>query len=82
MTDPATTEALARSHAITGDSCLRCGNPVASIGIEKFRVGGTGGGWKLVFGEFGELGEGMIALEVFACRTCRHVEFRLPAGDG
>ena len=61
-------------------ACLRCGNPVASTGIERFRVGGTSGGWKLMFGEFAELGEDMIELEVLVCRVCRHVEFRLPPG--
>ena len=80
MTDPATREALARIHGIAGDACLRCGSPITSFGIEQVRVGGTGGGWKLLFGEFAELGEGMIALDVFVCRTCRHVEFRLPEG--
>ena len=82
MTDPATNEALAQIHAITGDSCLRSGKPVASLGIERFRIGGTSGGWKLLFGEFAEVGEGMIDLEIYACRTCRHVEFRLPPGAG
>ena len=35
-------------------ACLRCGNQVASTGIERFRVGGTSGGWKLMFGEFAD----------------------------
>ena len=61
-----------------GEDCLRCGAVLESIGIEKFRTGGTGGGWKLLFGELAELGEEMIPLELFGCRRCRHVEFRLP----
>jgi hypothetical protein len=48
------------------------------MGVEEFRVGGTTGGWKLLFGEWAELGEDKLQLEVFACGTCRKVEFRVP----
>jgi len=61
--------------------CLRCGSPIQSMGVEQFRVGGTTGGWKLLFGEWAELGEGMLALETFACATCGHVEFRVPTSS-
>jgi hypothetical protein len=44
------------------------------MGIEDFRVGGNSGGWKLLFGEWAELGEGMLKLEVFACGSCGKVE--------
>jgi hypothetical protein len=60
------------------DACLRCGGPIQSMGIEEFRVGGTTGGWKLLFGEWAELGEGMLRLEVLACASCGKVEFRVP----
>ena len=63
-----------------GDACLRCGGPLESTGVQEFRTGGTTGGWKLLFGEFAELGEGVLPLELLACRRCRHVEFRLPVG--
>lgn len=59
--------------------CLRCGTEVTAIGIESFRVGGTSGGWKMLFGEWAELGEGMIEFEIFACPQCRKVELRVPA---
>ena len=62
------------------DACLRCGSHLESMGTEEFRTGGTTGGWKLLFGEWAELGENMLPLEVFACSTCRHVELRVPAG--
>ena len=61
------------------DACLRCGAELESMGVEAFRVGGTTGGWKLLFGEFAELGEGMLQLEVRACGSCRQVELRVPA---
>ncbi len=60
------------------NSCLRCGTPLESMGVEEFRVGGTSGGWKLLFGELAELGEGQVPLEVWGCPRCRTVEFRLP----
>ena len=44
------------------------------MGIEEFRVGGTTGGWKLLVGEWAELGEEMLKLEVLACATCGKVE--------
>lgn len=49
-----------------------------SMGVERLRVGGTSGGWKLLFGEWAELGEGMIDLEFLVCDRCRHVELRVP----
>ena len=78
--DATDTVAPGRPAVPPGD-CIRCGNPIASIGLERFRVGGTGGGWKLLFGELAEVGEGMIDLEVFVCATCRHVELRLGDND-
>ena len=66
----------------SADACLRCGQPVASMGVLQFRVGGTSGGWKLLFGEMAELGEDMISLEAFGCSTCGHVELRRPGASG
>ncbi len=60
------------------DACLRCGAPIQSMGVEEFRVGGTSGGWKLLFGEWAELGEGILNLEVLACASCGYVETRMP----
>jgi hypothetical protein len=59
-------------------NCLRCGQALELMGIEQFRVGGSSGGWKLLFGELAELGEDMLELEVFACPYCRKVELRAP----
>lgn len=67
--------------AIDPNACLRCGAALQSIGIEQFRIGGTSGGWKLVFGEMAELGEGLLALDVLACTGCRKVEMRVPSNS-
>lgn len=58
--------------------CLRCSAQLELLGTERFRCGGTSGGWKLIFGEWAELGEGMLPLEVWVCPRCRKVEFRVP----
>jgi hypothetical protein len=60
------------------DACLRCGSTMESMGVEEFRTGGTTGGWKLLLGEWAELGEGKLQFEILVCRTCRHVELRSP----
>jgi hypothetical protein len=38
--------------------CLRCGEQLELIGIESFRVGGTSGGWKMLFGGTGRRDDG------------------------
>lgn len=60
------------------DACLRCGADLQSIGREQFRVGGTSGGWKLLFGEWAEVSEEMLTLDVLACPRCLKVELRVP----
>ena len=62
----------------TGIRCPRWEVELRDLGSAEFRIGGTKGGWKLFFGEWAELGEDMVELEMLACPTCRHVEFRLP----
>jgi len=39
-----------------------------------FRIGGTRGGWKLLFGELAELGEEMLPIYVFMCSKCGRLE--------
>lgn len=61
------------------NDCVACGTALELLGVEDFRVGGTGGSWKLVFGEWAELGEDMLPLHVLACPSCRRVELRMPS---
>jgi Fe-S oxidoreductase len=74
-----TTMGPASNPPTVPDDCLRCHGQLQSIGVEEFRVGGTGGGWKLLFGEWAELGEEKVPLEVYACTNCRRVELRVPS---
>jgi len=55
---------------------------MTNAGVEQIRVGGTSGGWKLLFGEWAEVDEDMLPLELLVCSNCRRVEFRRPASDG
>jgi hypothetical protein len=50
------------------------------LGPAEFRSGGTRGGWKLLFGEWAELGEEMVTIDLLACPNCRHIEMRLTEG--
>ena len=60
------------------DSCLGCKGPLQSLGVEHFRVGGVSGGWTALMGQWAEIGEGILDMELLACRACRRVELRVP----
>ena len=59
------------------DGCLRCETALASMGTHDFRFGGMTGGVKLLLGEWAELNEEKLRLEVLACPDCRRVELRV-----
>ena len=59
-------------------TCLGCRGPLQSIGVEHFRVGGVSGGWRMLMGDWAEMGEGILDLEILACQNCRRVELRVP----
>lgn len=60
------------------DTCLGCKGPLQSLGVEHFRVGGVSGGWAALMGQWAEIGEGILDMELLACRACRRVELRVP----
>jgi hypothetical protein len=62
----------------SGERCLRCGSELHSLGETDLRTGGSRGAWKLIFGEWAELGEGTMRVELLACPQCRRLELRLP----
>ena len=51
-----------------------CGAMMQFAEKASFRVGGTSGGWKLLFGEWAELGESMIPLNIYVCPQCGRIE--------
>ena len=62
----------------TGEACPRCREELQSLGETTLRTGGSRGAWKLLFGEWAELGEGTMAVELLACPRCRRLELKLP----
>jgi len=54
--------------------CSFCGQNAQFVYTANFRIGGTSGGMKLLFGEWAELGESMIPMYVFVCPNCGKIE--------
>jgi hypothetical protein len=61
----------------TGESCLRCGAELVTVGVQEFRTGGTSGAWSALF-DIAHWGEGVLGFEILACPECRRVELRVP----
>jgi hypothetical protein len=55
--------------------CFACRAPMQSLGQLPIRTGGTTGGWHLLLGEWADVTEGVLPLDVFRCPRCRRVEF-------
>jgi len=45
------------------------------LGPIPVRVGGTSGGWHLLLGEWPDMTERVLPLDVYRCSDCRRVEF-------
>ena len=54
--------------------CSVCGKEMVSSVKVDFRIGGTGGTWKLILGEWAELGEKMIPFYIYVCPNCGKIE--------
>ncbi|HSL10353.1 MAG TPA: hypothetical protein VLA82_03460 [Actinomycetota bacterium] len=59
-------------------ACLRCQGELRSMGISDIRVGGMSGGWQFLIGNWAEVSEDVLRLEILVCRTCGTVEMRVP----
>jgi hypothetical protein len=46
-----------------------------SLGQLPIRVGGTTGGWHLLLGNWADMRESILPLDVYRCSTCKRVEF-------
>ena len=55
--------------------CAACKTEMESLGKVPVRVGGSSGGWHLLFGNWADMTEQIWPLEVYRCRSCRRVEF-------
>jgi hypothetical protein len=54
--------------------CRTCDVEILFAGEAPFRTGGTSDGWKLLFGEWAELGEEMLPLYIYLCPKCGRIE--------
>jgi predicted RNA-binding Zn-ribbon protein involved in translation (DUF1610 family) len=54
--------------------CSSCGQNAQYVFTANFRIGGTSGGMKMLFGDWAELGESMIPMYVFVCPNCAKIE--------
>ncbi|MEO6798197.1 MAG: hypothetical protein ABI401_02265 [Candidatus Dormibacter sp.] len=63
---------------VDAGTCLGCKSPLQSLGVEHLRVGGVSGGWRMLMGDWAEVGEGILDVELLACRNCRRIELRVP----
>ena len=39
-----------------------------------FRIGGSSGGWHLMFGQWAELGEQLLSFDLYICNQCGRVQ--------
>ena len=54
--------------------CYSCGTEMVFTQTLPFRIHGTPGVWKLILGEWAELGEEMLSLDVYLCPKCGLIE--------
>jgi hypothetical protein len=55
--------------------CPMCRTLLRRLGQIPVRTGGTSGGWHLLFGEWADVGEGVMPLDVYRCPQCSRLEF-------
>ena len=55
--------------------CPLCRTQLQRLGQIPVRTGGTSGGWHLLFGEWADVGEGIMPLDVYRCPQCSRLEF-------
>ena len=54
--------------------CPSCDTAMIDMGDIPFRTGGTSGAAHLLFGNWAELGEGVLHLDAFVCQKCVRVQ--------
>jgi hypothetical protein len=58
----------------TSKKCTACGGATVSIGQIPFRTHGSTGMGKLFLGDWAELNEEKVPIDIFRCETCGHLE--------
>lgn len=55
--------------------CYACNSSMQSLGQLPIRTGGIKGGWHLLLGEWADMTEGVLPLDVYRCPQCKRIEF-------
>lgn len=55
--------------------CPACHVPLQPLGQVPVRTGGAAGAWHILFGEWVDAGEGVLALDLYRCSQCARLEF-------
>ncbi len=63
-----------QSQTVTSVKCPSCNVDMEAVLDVPFRIGGTRGGWKLLFGEWAELGEELLSFDLYVCHQCGRVQ--------
>lgn len=54
--------------------CPSCGVEMQLAQQLRFRIGGTRGEWKLIVGNWAELGEELLPLNIYVCSQCGRID--------
>ncbi|HEX4920122.1 MAG TPA: hypothetical protein VFV92_05215 [Candidatus Bathyarchaeia archaeon] len=73
--DETYTRKMGSSQTSLVAKCPSCNVEMRDMGDVPFRTGGTSGAAHLLFGNWAELGEGLLHLDAFVCHSCGRVEF-------
>jgi hypothetical protein len=46
-----------------------------SLGQLPIRMGGSSGGWHLLFGELADASESLLPLDAYRCPQCKRIDF-------
>ncbi|NLE21890.1 MAG: hypothetical protein GX624_03780 [Actinobacteria bacterium] len=58
--------------------CTVCGGELCTMGVEGIRMGGIHGAWGLAIGNWSDVTEHVMKVEMLFCKECRRMELRLP----
>jgi len=64
----------ARSMTVTDALCPLCRAPLQALGQIPIRTGGKEGASAFFFGEWAELGERILPLDLYRCTRCGRLE--------
>jgi len=63
-----------QSQAVASVKCYSCDVDTEAVLDVPFRIGGSSGGWHLMFGQWAELGEELLSFNLYICHQCGRVQ--------